>query len=177
MNRLISLITLFILIISSCATTKDSSTMHGESYDEKTNTTTYILIPYGNVEIPGKWKRTTLNKVSRQQFFVNNDSTTLAVAKGPIEKYPFYDEKREGFDVVNDFYVWDSEYWVEQGYSASIIEENKTENYIVWQIQGDGVDNIFLFGLKKNLIINYMISSKWSKQDKVDFLIDLYKDN
>jgi len=177
MKRLLSLITLFTIIISSCATTKDSSTLQGESYDEKTNTTTYILVPYGNVEIPGKWEQTTYNKVSRQQFFVNNESASLAISKGPKEKYPFYDVKREGFDVVNDFYVWDSEYWVKKGYSASIIEENKTEKYIVWQIQGDSVDNFFLFGLKKNLIINYMISSKWSRKDKIEFLINLYLDN
>jgi len=177
MKRLFSKLIFLALILSSCGSTKQTSTLIGDSYDEATNKTTLILVPYGNVDIPGKWTRTNYNQVSRQQFFVNYDSATIAIAKSPKEKYPFFEETKEDFRLVFDFYKWDSEYWVQQGLTETKIKENKTDNYIIWQITGEKVNNLFLFGLKNNLIINYMVSSDWTESKKIDFLTDLYMNN
>lgn len=169
--------TFLILLFVSCGTTKQTSILHGDSYDETTGKTTYILVPYGNVEIKGKWKRTNYNQISRQQFFTNNDSATIAIAKNYKEKYPFYSENKQDFELVNDFYKWDSEYYSKQGYKVEILEENKIENYIIWQITSEKADNVFLFGLQNNLIINYMVSSNWKIKEKLDFLSDMYRGN
>lgn len=177
MKKQLFLTLIIALILVGCGTTKQTSTLHGDSYDETADKTTYILVPYGNVEIPGKWKRTTYNQVSRQQFFTDSDSSTIAIAKNPKERYPFYLETKSDYELVTDFFKWDSEYWEKQGYKVIKIEENETENFIIWQIAGDKVNNIFLFGLKNNLITNYMVSSKWTDKEKIEFVTNLYRNN
>lgn len=177
MKRHLFFTTLIILIISSCGTTKQISTLHGDSYDETADKTTYILVPYGNVEIPGKWKRTTYNQVSRQQFFTNTDSATIAIAKNPKEKYPFYIETKADSVLVTDFYKWDSEYWEKQGLKVTKLKESDSENFIIWQAIGNDVNNVFLFGINNNLMINYMVSAKWTNERKIDFLTKLYLEN
>lgn len=115
MARLLTKLIIITLFLSSCGSTRHTSILIGDSYDETTDKSTMIFVPNGNVEIPGKWTRTTYNQVSRQQFFVNSDSASIAIAKNSKGKYPFYVETKSDFELVTDFYKWDSEYWAEQG--------------------------------------------------------------
>jgi hypothetical protein len=177
MKHQLSLITIIILLISSCGTSRQTSILHGDSYDETTDNTTYILIPYGNVNIPGKWERTTYNQVSGQQFFTNANSASIAIAKTPKEKYSFYLETKNDSELVSDFYKWDSDYLEKQGLRITKLHEIETENFIIWQAIGEDINNVFLFGIKNNLLINYMVSAKWTDERKIEFLTNLYRQN
>jgi hypothetical protein len=112
MNRQIINVTIGLLIVAltSCKTPQTSMII-ADSYDEKKNQTTLTLLPYGNIVLPGKWTRTSYNQVSRQHFFTNHDSTTIAIAKNSKDKYPFFKPNRTDIEFVTSFVKWDSEYW------------------------------------------------------------------
>jgi len=168
----------FSLTLTGCFPTQSTSVLTTVTYDEKSNKTTYIIVPYGNVDIPGKWTKDNYIQISRQQYFINSDSTTLAIAKNPKQKYPFYSDTKTDFELVKDFYKWDADYWVGQGLKESNLKENKEKNYVVWKVFGNKIENIFLYGLKNGLIINYMISTdSWNEIKIIDFLEQLYNEN
>ena len=77
-----------IVLISSCAS-QASSTIVGSNYDAKNDVTTYFVIPYGSVDLPGKWEKGTYYSTARQQYFTNLDSVTISISFGPWNKYEF----------------------------------------------------------------------------------------
>lgn len=181
------MIYLFILgmVLTNCATPKQpsastgqTSVVTGETYDEKTDKTTLVIVPYGNVGISGKWEKINYNESSRQHFFINRDSVIIAIAKNPKEKYPFYAEGKKDFDLVLDFYKWDADHWEQRGLQQMKVKEDRADNFVIWKAQGEAFDNYFLYGLKNNIIVNYMIASQtWDENRKIEFLENIYKEN
>lgn len=181
MNRQIIKITVGLLIVAltSCKTTQTSMII-ADSYDEKKNQTTLTLLPYGNIVFPDKWTKTSYNQVSRQHFFTNNDSTTIAVTKNPRNKYPFFKPNQTDSEFVTDFVKWDSEYWEKQGLTITTIDNQSDTGYILWQVKSDekNVNIIFLFGSKNGLAYNFSgTSKKWTESKIKDFLVQLFNDN
>ncbi len=152
-----------------------------DSYDEKKNETTLTLLPYGNIVLPDKWKKINYNSTSKQHFFENSDSTTVAVTKNPREKYPFYQATQTDKDFVTKFVKWDGEFWEKQGLTVKKINDKSDNGYIVWQaIKGDSnnVNTLFLFGSKSGYAYNFSGTSKsWSDQKIEEFLINLFNTN
>lgn len=105
--KLLSILLLGLTI--SCSTTK-TLIIVADSYDQTKNVTTLTLLPYGNIEIPGEWTKTKYNEVSRQHFFVDKDSTSIAVTKNPQEKYPFYSENATDKEFARKFYEWEKDH-------------------------------------------------------------------
>lgn len=170
---------LFIILLTSCKTTK-KSTIVSDSYDEKKNQTTLTLLPYGNIVIPDKWTKTSYNKVSRQHFFTNNDSTTVALTKNPKDKYPFYRTNQTDSEFVAEFVKWDGDFLERQGLTVTTIDNQSNKGYILWQVISveKKVNTIFLFGSKNGLAYNFSGSSKtWTETKIRDFLVQLYNDN
>ena len=181
MNRQIIKITVGLLIVAltSCKTTQTSMII-ADSYDEKKNQTTLTLLPYGNIVFPDKWTKTSYSQVSRQHFFTNNDSTTIAVTKNPRNKYPFFKPDQTDSEYVTDFVKWDAEYWEKQGLTITTVDNQSEKGYILWQAKSDekNVNTIFLFGSKNDLAYNFSgTSKKWTESKIKDFLVQLFNDN
>lgn len=170
-----------IATIVSCSTQK-TSTVNSAKYNEQKNRTDYFVLPFGSTSIPGKWTKTKYNEVSHQQFFKNNDSVSIAIAFNPIKNYEFNTKNpKKGFEFVNAFYEWDSEYFVtKHKLQQEKIESNEVQKFIIWRLFGklNNVthDTYFLFGEKNGYANNFSISitDKWSKEEKIKILKEMY---
>lgn len=170
---------LLLVVLTSCKTTQTSMII-ADNYDEKNNQTTLTLLPYGNIVIPNKWTKTSYNQVSRQHFFTNNDSTTVAVTKNPKDKYPFFKPNQTDIKFGTDFVKWDAEYWEKQGLTVTTVDIQSDKDYILWQVKNEekNVNTIFLFGSKNGFAYNFSGTSKtWTETTIKDFLVQLYNDN
>lgn len=171
------IVPLLVGLLSACASSQ-TSLLIADSYDAEKNQTVLMVMPYGNIELPGKWTKTSYNEVSRQHFFTDGDSTTVAVAKQPREKYPFYSSAQNDAEFVRAFHTWDADHWSAQGMTTTLLEDRAADGYIVWQVTGEGVNTIFLFGSKSAYAYNFSVSStKWSDAEAQRFLAELYGSN
>ena len=166
--------------LTSCKTTQ-TSMLIGESFDKSKNQTTLTLLPYGNIVIPNKWTKSTYNKVSKQHFFVNEDKTTLAVAKNPTNKYPFYKTNQTDKKFVTEFVKWDAEHWKQQGVIVKTLTDKSENGYITWQAKTenqDKVNTIFIFGSKNGFAYNFSGTSRtWTDEKIIEFITLLYNNN
>ena len=112
----------------SCSTTKTSMIV-ADSFDENKNVTTLTLLPYGNIDIPGQWTKAKHNEISRQHFFIDLDSTSIAVTKNPQEKYPFYSETITETEFVRKFFEWEKNHYEKQGFDIN--EKSSGNNFII----------------------------------------------
>ncbi|MCO4807478.1 MAG: hypothetical protein KC456_12905 [Flavobacteriales bacterium] len=171
-----------LFLLTNCASNRTSTIVGGE-YNETKNETGYFVIPYGSVSIPGKWRKTNFNSISRQQFFTNNDSITLAIAFSRYDKYEFNtDGQFKGFDFVNAYYEWDSKYFVEShGLQRQKIESDSLNGFLTYRIFGQiekgKFDTYWLVNEKNGNITNISISDtdKWTESEKLTFMKSLIK--
>lgn len=154
----------------------------GVEYNEIKDETDYIVIPYGSVTVPGKWRKTNYNTVSRQQFFQNSDSLIIAIAFSRFDKYEFnIDGENKGLDFVKAYYEWDSKYFVDEHRlrrkEMKIDNANGFMTYRVFgQIEKEEFDTYFLIGEKNGIITNISISNtdKWTESKKLTFMENLF---
>jgi hypothetical protein len=173
---------LFVSIFLTSCRTQYVNTLVSCDYDEKKNQTDYLVFPYGTVSIPDKWEKTTYNSVSRQQFFANSDSITIAITFCPNDRYEFNrDNSKKGFDFVQAFYEWEVEYFTNTyGLREEQLEADRANRYIIWRIYGNyngtSWDVYFLFGEKNGFASNFsiMTTDKWTIEQKIAFLKGLY---
>lgn len=165
-----------LLFLTNCANQK-TSTVVGGDYNESKHETDYFVLPYGSAKLPGKWGKTSYNSVSRQQFFRNKDSITIAISFGRIDKYEFNsDGSKKGYEFVEAFYDWDSEYFVNHGLKRQIFERDSVNKYMIYRIYGQyekgEIDTYFLIGEKNGSVNNFSItkSNKWTEDERIDFL-------
>lgn len=170
------LLTIFLFGLTISCSTTQTSIIVADSYDQTENITTLTLLPYGNIDIPGQWTKTMYNEVSRQHFFHDNDSTSIAVTKNPQEKYPFYSDTITDKEFLRKFFEWEKEYYEEHGY---IIEEKSSnDNFVIWTVNGNGVNTIFLYGAKNKYAYNFAVfTENWSDEKRTDFLKELFEEN
>jgi hypothetical protein len=172
-----------ILILGSCASTqnKGTSAIIGGEYSEENNSTSYFVVPGGRVDIPGKWKKTKYDAVSKHQFFTNIDSLSIAIGLTQFNKYEFnFDGSKKGNDFVDAFYDWESGFMVEQGLDTEIIETDRENNFIIYRLYGEiekgKFDTFFLVGTKEENVSNFSMTktNKWSESRQIDFLKKLF---
>ena len=172
------------IFLTSCATQR-TTTLVSCDYDKNKNQTDYMVFPYGSVSIHGEWTQTSYNQVSKQQFFQNPDSIIISVAFTPCNKYEFnLDNSKKGFEFVTALYEWDSEYFVSNYHlNREKIESDEKNNFIIWRTFGENNDtywdSYFLFGEKNGFANNFAIMKtfKWTKEEKVTFLKEMYLGN
>lgn len=114
-----------------------------DSYDQDRDVTTLTLLPYGNINIPGEWTKTSYNGVSKQHFFVDKDSTSIAIAKNPQEKYPFFSEGLTEKAFSRKFFEWEKQYYETKGFE--IKEKISGDEYIIWTATGNNANSVFLY--------------------------------
>lgn len=182
MKSTIKIISVFLLaIMTSCMAPKAVSTIESNTYDTKTNQTTFNKFPFGSLSIPGKWTKISYNQISRQHNFKNADSVLTAVAINQTSSYPFYKPNMTSNEAVKEFYEWDSKYLADNiNGNRTIIKQDTVNHYIVWQITADNekykVDNHYLFGCENGIIFTVFIGTdKWTNEQKVEYLQTVYK--
>ena len=164
----------------SCTSSRETILL-SLNYNENKNQTEYMVFPFGNATIPGKWEKTLYNSISKQQSFVNEDSIRIAIAFGSFTSFEFnLDGSKKGFEFVKAYYEWDSKYLIEKhNLNREILSQDSTNNFIIWRIQGtnkgEPIDNVFLFGIKNRNVSNLSIfTDKWDLDKKTKFLKDLF---
>ena len=154
-----------------------TSTIVGGGYDAAKDATNYLVFPYGEVSLPGKWEKCGYNKEACQQFFRNRDSVIVAISFAQYNRYEFNkDGAFKGNDFVKAFYEWDSKYFVSNGFNRIILETDMTKQSIIYRIFGDKVNTYFLVREKDGHVSNISIhyTDKWSESEKIQFLKSLF---
>jgi hypothetical protein len=166
------------LVISGCSSTKPTTDSSEDSDSKYKNITTALKTANGLIIIPGMWNEFTYEADSKQHFLKNADGIIIAVAVNKKKTYSFYKSSKSNFESVNDFFKWEYDYRVGEGFESNKILENEVENYIIWKFAEKTLDNVFLYGVKSDLFVNYLVyTDKWDEQKKIDFLIKLYNRN
>lgn len=133
-------------------------------------------MPYGNIDIPGQWTKTKYNEISRQHFFIDDDSTSIAVTKNPQEKYPFYIENLEDLEFARKFYQWEKDHYEKQGFEIN--EKTSGDNFMIWTANDNNTNTIFLYGAKNKMAYNFAIfTDNWMQKKQIEFLTSLFEKN
>lgn len=177
----ITLITFCALTFFSCSSTQRQEQEQlrvADRYDPNADQTTLTIIPYGDIVIPGEWNKTEYNETSTQHFFTNSDSTILAISKNPHEKYPFYKESLNDSAFTAEYFKWDADFLVQQGYQTELVKDNQEKGYIIWRATAPGIENTYLFGSKNKYGYNFMLASDSLRDEqKISFLEEMYVKN
>lgn len=161
----------------SCKTTYTSMII-SDNYDAKTNKTTLALLPYGEIDIPGHWKKTKYLETSKQHFFEDYDSTIIAVAKAPQQEYSFYSESMSNLTFAEAFFLWDSEFYKENGYKPEVVNTDIKGDFVIWKVVDRNTNAFLLYGGKAGFAYNFGIfSDNWPDVEKINFLIELFTNN
>lgn len=163
-----------------CATRNKKPEKYCFSFTKIADTTTFkYSSEIVKVTIPGEWKMTQVLKGSRQVFFKNEDSTTIAVAFHTASNFPSYKASQTEFETAYAYYEWDSKYMAEEEkMEVKKIKEDKTNAYIIWQAKDAHNDNFHLFARNKDVLFNIMIyDPNMTTEKKVAFLETLYELN
>ena len=146
-----------------CQTEKEFTTL-------KTNTS--------DVKIPGVWEQLNKMNDSGQTYMKNKEGIIIAVAQNPKKAYPTFIKAKSDYENVNLFYKWDSDYYVENKFKTKLLKENSKQEYIIWKYNDNKLDNVFLFGSSKDNFLNLLVyTDKWSEEQKITFLEELYQLN
>lgn len=139
---------------------------------------TEVKTTLGIVKVPGKWEELNVSNDSGQKFLKNKEEVIIAVAENPKKAYPFFRSNASDFENVQLFYTWDSDFYKENKFKTAKIKENATSEYIIWKYNDKKLDNVFLFGSSKGNFLNLLVyTDKWSEEEKIVFLENLYKLN
>lgn len=145
---------------------------------QEASTFTLAKTPTGEVKIPGEWTEVKTMEDSGQIYFLNKEKVIIAIAQNPKKAYPFYKKGLSDFDLVTEFYKWDSDYQKELKNKTNKLKENAELEYIIWKYSDGDYDNFFLFGSVKSNFLNILVYTKlWDEDKKVLFLEEIYKIN
>jgi hypothetical protein len=133
------------------------------------------------IKLPGDWKIKQILKGSGQVFFINEDSTIVAVSVFMAAKLPVYKATQTDFESAFAYYEWDSQYMKdEQKMEVKKIAENKDKAFVIWNDKDPNNDNYHLFARHKELLYNFMIFDRQMPVDKqlafLEMLYDLNKE-
>lgn len=128
----------------------------------------------GDVKIPGKWEQLNTTADSGQTYLKNDSGVVIAIAQNPKKAYPFYKKSESGYESVQAFYKWDTDY-IGQSHKVTKLKENAKLEYIIWKYNDGKADNVFLFGSAKANFLNLLVyTNAWGEDEKIKFLEDLY---
>lgn len=164
-------------LILGCSKTS-TSILISDDYDEESDKTTQTIIPYGHIEFPGQWTKTKYNEESRQHFFIDKDSTSIAVAKNPQEKYPFYTEGMTDKEFTRKFFEWEKGFYEKRGFEITELKNYSGENFIVWKVTRNKANTVLLYGSKEHFAYNFAVfTDNWTNKDKIEFVRNLFEQN
>jgi hypothetical protein len=161
---------------------KGFSTIESINFYQKKNITTYMIFPFGTVNLKGKWEAVKFNKVSKQKTFRNADSIEILVCINECRNYEFNNDTKASNDsFIERFYTWEKEYFEQNPtLKATIIEHDTINNYLIWNLKGkmneDEIDTIFFIAEKNcNVISLSMYATKlMSTEDRIKLIKETY---
>jgi len=164
----------FLLFALSC--TASRTLLISDTYDVEKDMTTFSMLPYEIIKIPGRWTKTEFRPSSNQQFFIGPDSTKLIIGFTSYDRYEFSKPTLVGFDFVQQLYEWDSKYLAEQAKAErKIISSNKDKPYILYNLKNNGLNKYLLYGYKNKVVYSFIIdSNKLNEEEMIRFLESLY---
>jgi len=146
--------------------------------EKASNTDTEITTDYGKIKIPGKWEVFNYVTDSKQYYLKNSENIIIAITINPKKNYSFYSSSKTDLETVSDYYKWEYDYRVENGFKTSKLKKDKKKNFIIWKFTEKGIDNVFLYGVKSEYLVNYLVyTDQWKEGKKVTFLEQLYELN
>lgn len=159
------------LFISSVSFANNKADNPATSSPDSSNTTTVSKIDTSVIRIPGLWVEFLYDKNSGQHFYKNDEGVIIAIAINPMKTYSFYTSSKSQSEIVVDFFKWEYDYRVSAGFKCNKISQNDTDHFILWKFTENGIDNVFLYGIRSELLTNYLVyTDKWNEQKKITFL-------
>jgi hypothetical protein len=165
-----------IFIIGACSTKKKVMVAQKETV----TTTKADFGVEGIISIPGDWTLSSENKLTNQKFFRNKDSVLIAITRNPMEKFSFYSPGMADTLFTQSFYEWESKHFERQGFTVSIVEKHRNNEYIIWSVKGkENLDATLLYGGKKNFgyALSLLEPRTFTMNQRKAFLIQLFRDN
>lgn len=163
--------------------TRDSETKENCFQFSKVSDTTKLKYAQFKPEIklPGDWKIKQILKSNGQVYFINEDSTIVAIAVFKASKLPVYKETQTDFETAYAYYDWDSKYMKdEEKMEVKKVLENKDKAFVIWNAKDPYNDNYFLFARHKDLLYNIMIFDREMSLEKqlryLELLFDINKE-
>ena len=148
------------------------------SLEKAGNTDTAITTDYGIIKVPGKWEVFNYTKDSNQYYLKNSENITIAVAINPKKNYSFYSPKDKDNQTTTAYFKWEYDYRVKHGFKTSKIKQDKKKNFIIWKFNENNIDNVFLYGVKSDYLLNFLVyTDQWEEKEKIAFLENLYELN
>ena len=148
------------------------------SLKKASNTGTEISTEYGIVTEPGNWELFNYAEDSKQYYLKNSENIIIAITINPKKNYSFYSPTQTDLETVSDYYKWEYDYRVDNGFKTSKLKKDKQKNYIIWKFTEEGIDNVFLYGVKSEFLVNYLVyTDQWEEGKKIEFLEQLYELN
>lgn len=167
-----------ISLLVACNANKSVSIIVSDVYDSKNDITTFSKLPFGSCKLPGKWTKSSYNETSKQYFFKNKDTVSVAISINRNRQYPFYKENLKNNEFINLFYEWDSKFLADKNDGVrTIVNVDTLDSSILWRLSySNEVNYYFIYGTEndKALTIN-VVTNKWSDSEKEDFLKKVYK--
>lgn len=144
---------------------------------------TFAVLNDFMIELPGKWIHTKDNSGSQFGFENKKLGGFFTVSIREAKKIEFYKSEFSNyseFELLNEFFKWDFDYWKEnprnEVYELNKNEGNKT---IIWKAMPQQVVkssfNYRLDGIQNGYIISISyINEKMDEQQKIDLLKNIY---
>ena len=90
------------------------------------------------------------------------------------------DGSKTGFDFVQSYYQWDTDFLISQieGLKSEILVSDNVNNILIYRLFNEkGINNYFLISEKNGILIllTESDSDKWSHEQRISFLKDVYK--
>ena len=130
------------------------------------------------VNFPQKVEYKSTLKNSGQFHFVDKKKTNILVSIRDSEKMEFYKKEFNETEMLEAFYKWDFDYWKSNSINAKVseIEKNLEKKYILWKVEFEGGNSIFLFGIIENKVISISTNNdKISDEEQINLLQKIYK--
>lgn len=143
---------------------------------------TYAVLNDFMIELPGKWKHTQDYKGSQFGFQNKNLGGFLTVSIREAQKIEFYKPEFSNlseFELLNEFFNWDFDYWKENP-KNEVFELHKDENnkIIIWKIKPLTEGSSFNYridGIQNGYIISITyVNEKMDEQQKIDIIKNIY---
>jgi len=183
MSRSVSfaiMVLLALLCLPGCYP-KITCTITGTHYDKARNNTSYTVLPYGSVSLPGEWVASKYFQPARQQWFTNKDSVSLSISFGPGNKFEFSKEGLNGFAFAKAYYDWEAKYESEHlRVKVKLVEADSINQYVIAKIYNDSANTIALYGgrecaCKEGAFQHFTISGRKMNDDEmIRFLRDIF---
>ena len=143
----------------------------------------FVVIGDFSIELPGKWKHTKDNQGIQFGFENKTVGGFLIISVREAKKIEFYKPEFSNlsdYELLNQFYKWDYDYWNENSKNqVTEIEKSEINKLIIWKIfppMKDSSFNYRLDGIQKGYIIsiNY-VNEKMEEKQKIDLIKNIYQ--